>query len=88
MVYLFILIAIILFVISPTVRNYSKFKNGYELEKNLGGYIVEKFFKKKWGRFHQIFLAFVLSNDYLSMFIIIDKIKKINKIFEVTYEKN
>ncbi|MGB6127868.1 MAG: hypothetical protein WBG30_03885 [Psychrilyobacter sp.] len=37
---------LIIGVISPTIRNYFKFKEGEELEKNIGGFIIKKLYKK------------------------------------------
>lgn len=46
MLWIFILLAIVLFIVSPLVRKYIKFKEGENLENNIGSFLVKKLFKK------------------------------------------
>ena len=41
-----IILFLVVRVISPTIRNYLKYKEGKKLEKNIGGFIIGKFYKK------------------------------------------
>ena len=46
MLWIFILLEMVLFIVSPFVRNYMKFKEGEKFENNIGGFLVKKLFKK------------------------------------------
>jgi len=46
MLWIFILLAIFIFIVSPFIRNYMKFKEGEKLENNIGGFLIKKLFKK------------------------------------------
>ena len=46
MIWLIIILVIMIFIISPLIRNYMKFKEGEKLENNIGGFLIKKIFKK------------------------------------------
>ena len=47
MLWIFILLEMVLFIVSPFVRNYMKFKEGENLENNIGSFWLKNYSKNK-----------------------------------------